>query len=120
MAGEADPSPARRNGGLVTEPQWVEFKPLEPGDYPATVQSAVKGTSFSGNAVIRWTFLLEDGNTVVKSTPLKGPGAVYGYDTAQALGLGKRFKLSDATGRRCVVLLVQDGQYLNVDTVLPA
>lgn len=101
----------------VTE--WTEVTALEAGTYSAVCVEAVKTLTQAGAEAIRWTFQVE-GRHLARVTPRTGPGAVYAHEVAAALGLGKRFRLSAAAGRPCVVVLRQNGAFLNVEDVLPA
>lgn len=98
--------------------EWTEVAALAEGTYDATCVGAERSLTQAGAPCVRWTFEVE-GRHVVRVTPLKGPGAVFAHDVAQALGLGKRLRLSAAAGRKCRIVLKQNGQWLNVDAVLP-
>lgn len=101
----------------MTDEQWVEIDTLEPGTYDATVVGAERYTAQSGSRCVRWTFRLSSGADVTRVTPVSGPGAVWGAEVVEALGLPKRLRLSEAVGKRCVVTLAMQGQYLSVTKV---
>lgn len=92
---------------------------LPAGYYTATCVAATAETSRSGNAMVVWQFELPGGRTVNHYTMRSGSGAAALHDTAAALGLGKRFRLSQAAGRRALLDLGIDGDWNRVERVRP-
>lgn len=101
----------------MTEPVWNPVNPLlESGDYPGICVMAREATSAAGNPMIVWTFELESGRRLLNRYTLrKGSGAAATHETAMALGLGKRFRLSAAVGRSCVLVVGVDGQWNTIE-----
>lgn len=93
--------------------------PLAAGQYEAVVTLAKADVSRAGSDMVVWVFELPAGRTVNHYTMRSGPGAASLHDTAAALGLGKRFRLSQAAGRRCLLDLSVDGDWNRVDRVRP-
>lgn len=102
----------------MTDNDWVQIDSLEPGTYDATVVGAERHTAQSGAACVRWTFRLSSGADVTRVTPVSGPGAVWGAEVVEALGLPKRLRLSEAAGKECRVVLKMEGQWLSVSKVM--
>ena len=84
--------------------KWKAVDPrIEPGEYQGTVVSAVDTTSKAGNAMVVWTFALPGGRQLSRYT-LKTSDDL--HETKEALGLGRAFRLSDAVGLSCTLVVV--------------
>lgn len=97
------------------EPLWRRVATPEPGEHVATCLRAEHAESAAGNACIRWVFQIVDfelARTTVRRRKETG-------QTALALGLPRAFRLSEAAGRRCRIILKQDGAFLNIEAVRP-
>lgn len=98
------------------EPTWRQaVESPSPGEYVATCLRAEHAESAAGNKCIRWTFSVEGcelARTTVQRRKETG-------QTALALGLPKAFRLSQAIGRSCRVIVKQDGVWLSIDSVRP-
>lgn len=87
----------------MAAPIWKAVDPrIEPGEYVGTVESAVETTSQAGNDMVVWTFVLPGDRRLTRYT-LKTSDEL--HETAEALGLGRRFKLSDAEGGKCILVV---------------
>lgn len=89
--------------------------PLPAGTYPATCVSAEATVSAAGNQMVVWEFQVDERPVppVKRFTMRRGSRAPETRATAEALGLGARFKLSAAVGRRCLLTLEVDGTFNN-------
>lgn len=99
----------------MTEPVWRQAATLTPGEYVAVCRQAEAVQSAAGNDCIRWTFSV-DGAELARTTVRRRKET---GQTAQALGLPRAFRLSQAVNRRCRITVKQDGAYLSVDSVRP-
>lgn len=88
----------------------------ELGEHVAECVGAVLDTSAAGNRMVVWTFELPGGRRVNHYTVRRRAETAL---TAQALGLGKSFRLSEALGCRCRVAVSKDGAWLKVSGVRP-
>lgn len=96
----------------MTEPVWRQAADLTAGEHVAVCLRAEATDSAAGNACIRWVFQVagfELARVTVRRRRETGL-------TAQALGLGKAFRLSQAAGRSCRITLKKDGAYWSVDS----
>lgn len=85
------------------------------GDYEAVCLGAETRTASTGSECVVWTFLVEGlrlSRWTVKRRMETG-------ETAGALGLGRRFKLSAAADKRCIVTVSFDGLYHSIDRCRP-
>lgn len=101
---------------MTADPVWRQAATLTPGEHVAVCLRAERVDSAAGNKCVRWTFQVGDAElartTVVRR---KETG-----QTALALGLPlKPLVLSKAAGRRCRVVVKQDGAFLSIDSVRP-
>lgn len=89
-------------------------EPLAAGEYPATCLGAEERIASTGSECIVWHFEVLGDPPVRRDrwTVKRRPET---YETAQALGLGRRFKLSAAAGRTCLLNLSVDGRFNNID-----
>lgn len=100
----------------MTEPTWRQSVRLpDPGEYAALCLRAEAVESAAGNKCVRWTFEI-DGVELARTTVTRRKET---GQTAQALGLPRAFRLSDAAGRRCRITLKQDGTFLSVENPRP-
>lgn len=93
------------------DPVWREASSLAPGEHVASCLRAEAVDSAAGNPCIRWVFQVgefELARTTVRRRKETG-------QTAQALGLPKAFRLSQAAGRSCRITIKKDGSYWSID-----
>jgi hypothetical protein len=93
------------------EPVWRQAAGQpEPGEHLAVCLQADRHKSAAGNACVRWTFQVGDFELAwVTVQRRKETG-----QAAQALGLPKAFRLSEAAGKQCRLTLAKDGSYMKV------
>lgn len=93
-------------------------QPAEPsiGDLVAECVGARLDTSKAGNPMVVWEFRLDDGRRVNRYTVKR---RLETAQVAEALGLGRRFRLSEAAGRRCILSVTWDGMYHSIESCRP-
>ena len=93
----------------------VQNQVAEPGEHVATCLRAEPHESAAGNKCVRWTFQVGDFELAwVTVQRRKETG-----QAAQALGLPKAFRLSQAKGRQCRLTLAKDGAFTKVTAARP-
>jgi len=101
----------------MSEPVWTQVQPpqLPPGEHVATCVQAEAVESAAGNPCVRWTLRVGEFDlawTTVRRRKETG-------QAAQALGLPKAFRLSQAIGRKCRITVAKDGAYMKVTAARP-
>lgn len=87
----------------------------EPGVVVGTCTGAFEDISKAGNRMI--TFVFSTPHGTVRHFCLRRSANL--FETAQALGLGRSFRLSEASGRKCRLELKPDGPYWKVERTAP-
>jgi hypothetical protein len=95
------------------EPVWRQAADLTAGEHVAVCLRAEAVESAAGNPCIRWVFATPDGFELARTTVRRRRETGL---TAQALGLPKAFRLSQAAGRSCRITLKKDGAYWSIDS----
>ena len=101
----------------MAEPTWRQVETLPPGEYVAACRQAEAVDSQAGNPCVRWTFEVEGTEVRLAYTTVRRrreTGLV-----AQALGLPKAFRLSQALDRRCRITVAKDGSFMKVTGARP-
>lgn len=101
----------------MEDPTWRQVETLAPGEYVAACCQAEVVDSQAGNPCVRWTFQVENHDVRLAWTTVRRrreTGLV-----AQALGLPKAFRLSQALGRSCRITVAKDGGFMKVTGARP-
>lgn len=87
------------------------------GTFVAACVSAERSTSKAGNAMVVWTFRLDNDLELRRWTLLRSTDI---HETVVALGLDPNaVRLSEAVGRQCRVTVGHDGMFSTIEATKP-